>query len=144
MTKKSYKVFGQKWSYDNSSQQNIKLPQAKKHDTGIMPYTFNEETLFDTEGFFRHIPVSVLLAIEDEEKIISIINAIRQYDRLYLLFDVIDLTSNAAVADYLLGATKRIIEYIKKHTGRKAILTAFSKDIKPLNALIRRYNRHGG
>lgn len=142
-TKKSYNLFGMSWSI-HEIRKNDRLKQAREHDTGIMPYTFNGPNLFDTEGFFRHIPVSVLLAIEDEKKIISIINAIKQYDRLYLLFDVLDLTANAAVADYLLGMTHRIIAYIKRHTGKKVILTAKPRDLNPLNALIRRYNRHGG
>ncbi len=137
-TKNSYKLFSMNWHIlCGSNSTKTMLPQAEEHNPTIAFYKYGYE-LFDTNGFYRYIPLSVFLSLEKEDKIIEILNFIKEYDKLFVLCDI--LPENPVIIRYLLEEIGTIIECIKSKSGKIAILTALPDKLQRFNLLIMQHN----
>ena len=140
-TKDSYKLFGMEWYSMHCKQDGCQLPKATEINPSIMPYCY-EYGLFDIDGFFRHITVSDLLSLEKEDKIYSTLHSIQEFDKLFVLCDIVP--ENPAIANYMLETIGRIMACIEAETGKKAILSAYPEQLPQLNRLISEYNSSYG
>lgn len=141
-TKNSYNLFGMEWYSMHCKQDDYQLPKATEINPSILHYCY-EYGLFDTNGFYRHITVSDLLSLEKEDKIYSTLHTIQEFDKLFVLCDI--LPKNPTIANYMLETICHIMACIESETGKKAILSAYHEQLPQLNRLISEYNiSYGG